>query len=33
LLPLEGDPQAAPELSKWVLSTGGALISPAATWP
>ncbi len=33
LLPLEGDPQAAPELSKWVLNTGGTLISPAATWP
>ena len=33
LLPLEGDPQAAPELSKWVLSTGGTLISPAASWP
>ena len=33
LLPLEGDPQAAPEFSKWVLSTGGTLISPAATWP
>ena len=33
LLPLEGDPQAAPELSKWVLRTGGTLISPAVTWP
>ena len=33
LLPLEGDPQAAPELSKWVLSKGGTLISPAASWP
>lgn len=33
LLPLEGDPQAAPELSNWVLNTGGTLISPAASWP
>jgi len=33
LLPLEGDPQAAPEFWSWTNSTGGLLISPAESWP
>jgi len=33
LLPLEGDPQAAPEYWAWSASTGGLLISPALSWP
>lgn len=33
LLPLEGDPQAAPEYWRWTYLTGGLLISPAETWP
>jgi len=33
LLPIEGDPQAAPEYWAWSASTGGLLISPALSWP
>jgi hypothetical protein len=33
LLPLEGDPQAAPEYWRWTYLTGGLLISPAESWP
>jgi len=33
LLPIEGDPQAAPEYWAWTASTGGLLISPAQSWP
>ena len=33
LLPIEGDPQAAPEYWAWTASTGGLLISPALSWP
>ncbi len=33
LLPLEGDPQAAPEFWSWSFVTGGLLISPAVNWP
>ncbi|WP_218044759.1 vWA domain-containing protein [Aestuariispira insulae] len=33
LLPLEGDPQAAPEFWLWSAQTGGLLISPAINWP
>ncbi|USG61907.1 VWA domain-containing protein [Sneathiella marina] len=33
LLPLEGDPLAAPEYWDWTYSTGGLLISPAESWP
>lgn len=33
LLPIEGDPQAAPEYWRWTAATGGLLISPAASWP
>jgi len=33
LLPLEGDPQAAPLFWAWAYSTGGLLISPAVNWP
>ena len=33
LLPLEGDPFAAPEYVDWARSTRGMLISPAGTWP
>ena len=29
LLPVEGDPQASPEMWKWASDTGGILISPA----
>jgi len=33
LLPIEGDPQAAPEYWRWTAITGGLLISPAMNWP
>ena len=33
LLPVEGDPQASPEMWKWASDTGGILISPAKNWP
>lgn len=33
LLPLEGDPQAAPYYWRWTAATGGLLISPAQDWP
>ena len=33
LLPIEGDPQAAPEYWRWTAATGGLLISPALSWP
>lgn len=33
LLPIEGDPEASPELWAWTASTGGLLISPAPSWP
>lgn len=33
LLPLEGDPEAAPLFSNLALSTGGSLLSPAPNWP
>lgn len=33
LLPLEGDPLAAPEYWRWTYLTGGLLISPAESWP
>ena len=33
LMPLEGDPDAAPLFSKWVLSKGGVLLSAARNWP
>ena len=33
LLPVEGDPQASPEMWKWASNTGGILISPAKSWP
>jgi len=33
LLPIEGDPQAAPEYWAWTAFTGGLLISPAVSWP
>mgnify|MGYP001173589022 FL=1 len=33
LLPLEGDPIAAPAYVDWARSTRGMLISPAGTWP
>ena len=33
LLPVEGDPQASPEMWKWASDTGGILISPAKSWP
>jgi hypothetical protein len=33
LLPLEGDPQAPQAYWEWTASTGGLLISPAASWP
>jgi len=32
LLPIEGDPQAAPAYWAWAASTGGLLISPAVSW-
>ncbi|MBE7638667.1 VWA domain-containing protein [Sneathiella sp. P13V-1] len=33
LLPLEGDPEAAPLMWAWTYSTGGLMISPAVSWP
>ena len=33
LMPLEGDPDAAPLFSKWALSKGGILLSAARNWP
>lgn len=33
LLPIEGDPKAAPAFWAWASTTGGLLISPAAQWP
>ena len=33
LMPLEGDPDAAPLFSKWALSKGGVLLSAARNWP
>jgi len=33
LLPIEGDPEAAPEYWRWTAATGGLLISPAESWP
>lgn len=33
LLPIEGDPEAAPEYWRWSAATGGLLISPAMSWP
>lgn len=33
LLPIEGDPEAAPEYWNWAAVTGGLLISPAGSWP
>ena len=33
LMPLEGDPGAAPLFSKWALSKGGVLLSAARNWP
>ncbi len=33
LMPLEGDPEAAPLFSKWALSKGGVLLSAAKDWP
>lgn len=33
MLPIEGDPQAAPEFWTWTAVTGGLLIAPAENWP
>ncbi|MEH6497569.1 MAG: vWA domain-containing protein [Pseudomonas marincola] len=33
LLPLEGDPAAAPAFWSWTFNSGGLLISPAKEWP
>ena len=33
LLPIEGDPGAAPEYWAWTAESGGLLITPAETWP
>ena len=33
LMPLEGDPDAAPLFSKWALSKGGTMLSAAKDWP
>lgn len=33
LLPLQGDPQAAPSFWDWAAGTGGMLLAPAAGWP
>jgi len=33
LLPIEGDPQAAPQYWTWTATTGGLLIIPAPSWP
>lgn len=33
LMPLEGDPDAAPLFSKWALSKGGVMLGAAKDWP
>ena len=33
LLPLEGDPAAAPLFTRWTLAHGGTLLSPSKGWP
>ena len=33
LLPLEGDPEAAPAFWSWTAHTGGVLLAPARGWP
>lgn len=33
LLPLEGDPEAAPAFWKWTAQAGGMLLTPARGWP
>lgn len=33
LLPMEGDPEAAPAYWRWAAETGGILISPGEEWP
>ena len=33
LMPMEGDPDAAPLFSKWALSKGGIMLSAAKDWP
>jgi len=33
LLPLEGDPEAAPAFWRWTARTGGLLLAPARGWP
>lgn len=33
LLPLEGDPEAAPAFWSWTYTTNGLMISPAESWP
>ena len=33
LLPLEGDPEAAPAYWKWTARAGGLLMTPARSWP
>ena len=33
LLPLEGDPEAAPAFWNWTAHTGGVLLAPARGWP
>ena len=33
LLPLEGDPEAAPAFWRWTAHTGGVLLAPARGWP
>lgn len=33
LLPMEGDPEAAPAYWRWAAETGGILISPGEGWP
>ncbi len=33
LLPLEGDPEAAPSYWRWTALAGGMLLAPAAGWP
>ena len=33
LLPLEGDPEAAPAFWNWTARTGGVLLAPARGWP
>ncbi len=33
LLPLEGDPMAAPNFWRWAAATGGLMMTPATGWP